>query len=504
MPRFLILLMLTVSVTMLPGCELNEQIRVDGTPCRFNGVDANPDCRRRAALEEHDIVSTRPGTPPRDDSYILSYVEFDDEGKTRDPGQETTLFNRMNVEAAKRDLCIIVFVHGWKHNARHDDENVQEFQALLARVAMSEQKQKPNDRRKVIGIYAGWRGLTWNIPEFAENLTFWNRKDAAERVAQGSIRALLGKVKAFRDQLNIEKPGQLAGKARRSTRMLTIGHSFGGLIVYSALSQYFLDRAATSAIRAGYFPGAPSSDHPNEKRDPDEISGFGDLVVVINPAIEAMRYEPMRELLDQRYRENQNPNRFAPRQTPVFVEVTSEGQHIFDGDWATGFFFPIGRYLNTRSEATTTDPRTHESEEIQITRALGHYKPYFTHLLEKRSVAVPPGEATAPIRDDVDREIECEEFKAFEAEWRDPAGRLREGWHRGYTSGAILTQIKQSGYDPVSPFWIVRADPNVIHDHNDIDPLIFADFVRQLYEDISRQKTPHPCDSGPDRPGQGG
>jgi len=41
-------------------------------------------------------------------------------------------------------------------------------------------------------------------------------------------------------------------------------------------------------------------------------------VVVVNPAIEAMPYKPIRELMQNRW----SPSGFAANQNPVFVEVT--------------------------------------------------------------------------------------------------------------------------------------------------------------------------------------
>ncbi|HEX4615159.1 MAG TPA: hypothetical protein VH230_04515, partial [Stellaceae bacterium] len=49
-----------------------------------------------------------------DQSFLLGFVEFDDQGKPYNRDQITTLFDRIEMEAQYRDLCIIVFVHGWK------------------------------------------------------------------------------------------------------------------------------------------------------------------------------------------------------------------------------------------------------------------------------------------------------------------------------------------------------------------------------------------------------
>jgi dienelactone hydrolase len=95
--------------------------------------------------------------------------------------------------------------------------------------------------RKVVGIYIGWRGLSFDAGEIAEDLTFWTRMATAHRVAERAVREVLSRAKALRDAVDAASwPGH---QDHRNTRLVTIGHSFGGLIVYTALSQYFIDRA---------------------------------------------------------------------------------------------------------------------------------------------------------------------------------------------------------------------------------------------------------------------
>ncbi len=60
-------------------------------------------------------------------SFLLGFVEFDDQGKPYIRDQITTLFNRIEAEAQYRDLCMVVFVHGWKHNDAVTDTNLIQF-----------------------------------------------------------------------------------------------------------------------------------------------------------------------------------------------------------------------------------------------------------------------------------------------------------------------------------------------------------------------------------------
>ena len=453
----------------LPGCTPNAAYRTNPTACRADPCD-------RHALEIRD------GGPA---PFALGFVEFDDQGRPFDGRQEKAIFDYMADTARTKPLAIVTFVHGWQHNAEASDGNVVQFRQLLGALARYEASQSEGRRRAVIGVYTGWRGRSVDLP-YVQSLTFWTRKDAAQRVAEGSIRSLLGGLRAFRDLVNRARGG--TQDPRGETRMVTIGHSFGGLIVYSALAQYWVDRAAASLMQSRYFASA-ATDHAEEKADPREISSYGDLVVIVNPAYEAMRYEPVRQLLDQR-QTGPLPTRFAPRQSPVLVQITSVGDTALDGDTATGIAFPIGRALNTFAQPTLTDEATGDDERRMIERTVGHYPPFWTHDLDR-----PQGPELGDAATVYDSAKACRAFEAFDRTARGADGRLAPGWTRRYLSGAVLTEIGQGRYDPANPFWVVRAHPSIILDHNDIIGPVFVDFVAQIYGDIDRLRRPSPCDT---------
>ena len=52
--------------------------------------------------------------------YSLSVIEFDDQGWYHDLAQRDALMRFLD-EMVGEDLLILVFVHGWKHNAAADD-----------------------------------------------------------------------------------------------------------------------------------------------------------------------------------------------------------------------------------------------------------------------------------------------------------------------------------------------------------------------------------------------
>jgi hypothetical protein len=210
------------------------------------------------------------------------------------------------------------------------------------------------------------------------------------------------------------------------------------------------------------------------------IAGYGDLVVLINPAVEAITWEPIRQLVEKR-----PASGYARGQRPVFVEVTSTA------DGATGIAFPLGRSLNTIAESFTS-----AEEKREATVALGHYEPFITHDLTSAPDAITKQGAATALADlaratpaqatEAARALvlaECRDHAKFEAQWRRD-GYLLPGWNRRYSAGAILSHRAASNYDANDPYWIVSTDKSVIDGHSDIDEPVFVDFVRQLYDDL--------------------
>ncbi len=112
------------------------------------------DCWKRS-IEEHA-------------SYDLMFVEFDDQGwvqqssKLPRPGDDylDVFFAqleklRARYQRAGRALSLVVYVHGWHHNAHANDENVRAFRKLLGDVALAE--GEGGTARRVVGIYIGWQ-----------------------------------------------------------------------------------------------------------------------------------------------------------------------------------------------------------------------------------------------------------------------------------------------------------------------------------------------------------
>jgi hypothetical protein len=245
------------------------------------------------------------------------------------------------------------------------------------------------------------------------------------RVALGSVRELFGRLRDYRRRQNNEPA------------LVIVGHSFGGLVVYSALAQSLIEAAALDQ---------------DEKTEPS----FADLVLLVNPAFEAARYLPVHSLV--------NTRQFAKDQPPIFISVTSSN------DDATGLAFPVGAWLGSRWEHTRTD-----DERAAIVHTMGHLAWMRTH-----EVTADPPATPAP----------AARFAAGAASNSSDAVLLRErtpsdesykersaGWVRHFAGGAVL---RHTAMDPNNPFWVVQATKQVIDGHNGIFGDVFLGFIRKL------------------------
>ena len=164
--------------------------------------------------------------------------------------------------------AVFVFVHGWKHTAKHDDSNVVQFREFLSRASENEVVGK----RRVIGLYLGWRGAVTNIPILKE-ASYWARKSVAEEVGAGGVTEIFANLHQI---LVAQDNSDASGSDLYKNNYVIIGHSFGGAIVLSALHDVLLkDLVAANPS----FSGEPI--------ECNKINRFADALILLNPAIEA-------------------------------------------------------------------------------------------------------------------------------------------------------------------------------------------------------------------------
>jgi pimeloyl-ACP methyl ester carboxylesterase len=342
--------------------------------------------------ENHRIIEEYP-------DYFIGFAEFDDQGWAySNVNQLDIIRDRIAADLAnpayeKQDFLVLVFVHGWHHNARDNDSNVQQFRQMVDIAANGLEKSVDSGvlktHRRVIGIYVGWRGESVDAP-LLRYLTVFDRRNAAERVAQGAVRQLFANIRL--QQLQAQDAfGDGCPKSARM-RTVVIGHSFGGLIAFNALGQAELNEL-TLEQRVTQTPC--TADDEGRVRGSRLPSLWPDAMILINPAFEASRYESFDRLMKSapppKSAANAEtassagvvsaPNSLTPAwqqlAVPRFIVVASATDH-----W-TGGAFTKGRRATTLFEKYARFPpeQTQAEREANL-HSIAYVNAYRTHTLD--------------------------------------------------------------------------------------------------------------------------
>jgi hypothetical protein len=382
------------------------------------------------ACEPNSLHIYNPGA---DNEYTLGFVEIDDQGQMRDRRQMQALLDTLYQKAAEESILMTVLVHGWHHNARPGDSNIESFKDNLAKLSGIEtrlSKKLGRPARKIAGVYVGWRGESIDVPPF-NYLTFWDRKSTAQDVGHLGISELLVKLEEIANVRNSLKPPI-------RSRLVVIGHSFGGAVVYSATSQILANRFV---------------DSQEGKSFTDTAKGFGDLVVLLNPAFEALQYAPFYDLAQSRCS-------YFKEQVPRLAILTSEA------DDATGTLFPLGRIFSTLFEKHNDIVRDDCKHRLEMDEGaadrntVGHYMPLISHTLTP--VNNGKGMRTAT-------------YENMKNIWstQTPGGSTQFG-------STVLTHLNKTS--PQNPYLNIRVDREIIDGHNDVFNEKVMEFVRLLIE----------------------
>jgi len=303
----------------LSGCQHGKLTADDRKECPYNGaID-------RASREHFDPESEpRPSKSP-----IVKVIEFTEEGELHDRCQwSDAIFEirggNQRIAKDKKSKFVVIYVHGWKHNAEESDSDLKNFTSWIKNMS-----DKGAENTDVVGIYVSWPGQSIPLPIF-DNLTFWGRKGAADRVSiGGNFSKFLSAVENVRRQ-----------RKNDDDFIVGIGHSFGARILFSAASPIILHELQTH--------------HPGERFGIYKpFKGVLDFTILLNPAFDAARYTAFDST--RRWQE-----KFHQRQQPILLSIATEN------DYATRFAFPLGQLIGTR---------WHEREKI----TLGNYTNYTTH-----------------------------------------------------------------------------------------------------------------------------
>ncbi len=420
--------LLSITCFFLYGCIAHEQYRIDYRPCEVTAVST---CDASAVQYSSGANGAR---------TTLGFVELDDQGQLWDRRQMTAVVDEAWKQAANDDLVLVVYVHGWQHDASPDDTDIRMFRNTLTRVASAEAEIATNlgiSARKVFGVYVGWRGESVAIP-LINRLTFWDRKNTAEKVGHRGMVEVLARLELVK-----ETRETIAGAKGRS-KLIVVGHSFGGAVAFNALSAVLSDRFVTTAGP----PGVQS-----------QVVGFGDLLVLINPAFEAMTYASLSDQSTER-------GSYFENQLPVVAILTSEA------DWATRYAFPAGRWLSTAFEKTRDYERYNATTKMRETvkggtanrQAVGHFEAYRTHHLYP---------APASAAKSAEPKSAYQQLVVTGSDWMSDAPGSRIAF-----DSLILERTATSAGR--NPYLVVSVDKQIIPSHNEIDREELLRFIEQL------------------------
>lgn len=300
--------LLLALLLLLTACAGVQPQRDNPTPCVM-GSGCNQAMIERAA------------------DYHLGYVQFDDDGRYAQPGQVERVMDEIGA-ASGQGLILVGFTHGWKEDAGADRWSVSAFKAMLTAIAEQEHRlatatgQPP---RQVAGVFLGWPGRTTALPGLT-GLTWFDRENAAERIARGDYGDALLRLKQLRDT-----PASGNADSQSGNQLILIGHSLGSAMLYQRLVKEPLRGAGAV------------------------LTPVADLVLLLSPSIPAADVAALDTL---------SPADRAA--LPPIMAVTSEG------DTTLRMAFPLGQWLENPS--TTASTRGHA-------RAMGLYPPLVTHRL---------------------------------------------------------------------------------------------------------------------------
>ena len=305
----------------------------------------------QAGLEcmlQYHVVPTEPNSiwyksnkPIGPISFYLSFLEFQESGRPVERGLDRSLLQPSQLEVLEKHLSsqknnyVLVFVHGWRHDARIGDGNVANARVYAAHAASAlDYRCKTTGKYcdfTVTAVFVGWRGARVDetrIAAFADRylgflgsrvsntftnvvaglpamLTLFDRKPISERVAPSVVASLQHLDRLLKGRNTVARD-----------KLIVIGHSLGGNMLATGLNSAMLDQ-----IR-------------NHK--PGEIltSPLGNLIVLLNPAAEAWKWTSLQHEMrlyvhfpedstDADQRSKTDVNYFPPNQPPIYVSITS-------------------------------------------------------------------------------------------------------------------------------------------------------------------------------------
>lgn len=468
----LALLVTTAACTTRYQVRGIEQIYTRPRPIE-DFVGTSPEVKKRQITLEHQSVEYF-------DQFTTGIIEISDDGTTNPTQREQVM--SMVREKTKDGGVLVVFVHGWHHGARTCDRDLCCYRRVLQQLQQARRARqdrelaaRPNaalaaqyDEEKVVGVFIGWRGESLAVRRL-NTFTLFERKRTAERLGRTAGKEILQELDEWWRGID-------------NLTLVTVGHSLGGAFVYQAMKGKLTgdvadielgNRSPYRIVRAHEDRADATTGRKAERAD------LGDLVVLINPAIEAIEYKPFdADLRDdrapdeiERLRDLRLPydkkDRYASDQMPILMVVASRG------DQAVKYALPAGRWI----QALVT-LRWNRLFRPPILVGMGRYDPYITHTLNYD----PKRGAFPALENNTQRGgmPNCDCSLSTEG-LQDVTGFSLQRTGETQTFGGFELKLTPSrearGWDENSPYFSVFTDANVVPAHSDIFNSRFVGFL---------------------------
>ncbi|MEK6374056.1 MAG: hypothetical protein AABO58_15320 [Acidobacteriota bacterium] len=412
------------------------------------------------------------------ENFTLGVIEVSDDGNIN-PSQKDQVLEMVRRQT-KPGGVLVVFIHGWHHGPRTCDRDLCCFRRVLdqlhlARVAANPELKDEN----VVGVYIGWRGESLVLP-YLNAFTLPTRKHVAQRIGRTAGKEIMFEL----DDIWRQNDDLI---------MVSVGHSLGGAFLYEAMKGqltgniFDIEELGTlqdyRIVRARQDREAAANLKPEQRKA--RRADIGDLVVLVNPAIEAIEWQPFdNDLPDDKFKNasrdelkkarmaydkqvlyNDHPSTDAEPdgpQMPVLMTVASKA------DSAVGKLFPAFRFLQF-----LVTLRWDMFFKTREWRGMGHYNPHTTHALSHpvlKQADYNPSDVTAP-------DCDCP-FKNY-------AGLIsRSGLKLNdlkdfdqYKLNKTPARERRGPWDAYSPYFVISTDKGVISAHSDIFNNVFVGFL---------------------------
>ncbi|MBA2304828.1 MAG: hypothetical protein H0W08_19660 [Acidobacteria bacterium] len=172
-----------------------------------------------------------PSLDCRSTLYKTGFIEFHEDGSAVDPAQEHKVLALIESEKRRAPggkVITFLYVHGWKNNGDQaapgaKPKDVERFGTALGELGYRARLANPPNPVPVVGVYIGWRGKSLKGPGLFTFISYWSRRNTANRIGGTTLTATINNV------IERTNAGSLA------SRVVLVGHSFGARVLEHAI-----------------------------------------------------------------------------------------------------------------------------------------------------------------------------------------------------------------------------------------------------------------------------